>query len=105
ASRCTVGRWGSGPSSPTASKVAASSPSSRWLAGAGTATSGSPHAPVARAEARVGDAAIHGELLQFKAEQPVIGGQHRMAQLLGHPGTDPLVPAAAQGGRRAGGVR
>jgi hypothetical protein len=37
------------------------------------------------AAGRLGDAAIHGQVLQFQAEQPVIGGQHRMAQLLGHP--------------------
>ena len=41
---------------------------------------------------------------ELQTEQPVIGGQHRQAQLLGHAGADPLVPAAAQGGRRAGGV-
>jgi hypothetical protein len=43
-------------------------------------------------------------MLQLQAEQLVIGGQHHQAQLVGHPGADPLIAAAAQGGRRAGGV-
>jgi hypothetical protein len=34
----------------------------------------------------------------------VVGGQHRQAEPLGHAGVDPLVAAAAQRGRRAGGV-
>jgi hypothetical protein len=37
-------------------------------------------------------------------EQPVVSGQHRTARLLGHPGADPLIAAAAQGGRRAAGI-
>jgi len=44
-------------------------------------------------------------VLQRQAEQPVIGGQHQQAYLLGQAEGDPLVAAAAQGGRRAGGVR
>jgi hypothetical protein len=56
------------------------------------------------AAGRLGDAAIHGQMVQLQAEQPLVGGQHRTAQLLGHTGTDPLVPAAAQGGRRAAGI-
>jgi len=51
------------------------------------------------AAGRLGDAPIHGQVLQFQAEQPVIGGQHRQPQLLGEPKGDPLIPAAAQGGR------
>jgi hypothetical protein len=39
---------------------------------------------------------------QLQAEQLVIGGQHEQAQLLGDPGGDPFVAAAAQGGGRAG---
>jgi hypothetical protein len=35
----------------------------------------------------------------FSKPTAVIGGHHRQAQLLGHPGGDPLVTAAAQGGR------
>jgi hypothetical protein len=38
---------------------------------------------------------------QLQAEQLVVGDQDRSAQLLGHAGGDPLVAAAAQGGRRA----
>jgi len=34
----------------------------------------------------------------------LVGGQHQQAQLVGDPGGDPFVTAAAQGGRRAGGV-
>jgi hypothetical protein len=41
-------------------------------------------------------------VLQLQAEQPVIGIKHRQAQLLGKAEGDPLVAAAAQGGRRAG---
>jgi hypothetical protein len=43
-------------------------------------------------------------VLQLQAEELVIGGQHGPAQLLGHPGADPLIAAAAQGGRRAAAV-
>jgi hypothetical protein len=86
------------------------------LAGAGTAISGIPHAPIATerfrlplatihrtwpgdlpAAGRLGDAPIRGQLLQFQAEQPVIGGQHRTAQLLGYTGADPLIAVAPQG--------
>jgi hypothetical protein len=52
----------------------------------------------------LGGAAVHRQLLQFQTEQLVIGSQHLQAESFGHPGADPLVPAAAQGGRRAGGV-
>jgi hypothetical protein len=34
----------------------------------------------------------------------VISAEHQQAQLLGHPGGDPLISAATQGSRRAGGV-
>jgi hypothetical protein len=43
-------------------------------------------------------------VLGFQAEQPLVGAEHRQARLLGHPGGDPLVAAAPQGGRRAGGI-
>jgi hypothetical protein len=43
-------------------------------------------------------------VLQFQAEQPVIGGQHQQAQLLGQAQGDPLTAAAAQGRGRAGTV-
>jgi hypothetical protein len=38
-------------------------------------------------------------MLQLQAEQLVVGDQDRSAQLLGHAGGDPLIAAAAQGGR------
>jgi hypothetical protein len=41
-------------------------------------------------------------VVQVQAEHAVVGGQHRQAQLLGQAQGDPLVTAAAQGGRRAG---
>jgi hypothetical protein len=41
-------------------------------------------------------------VVQAQAEHAVVGGQHRQAQLLGQAQGDPLVTAAAQGGRRAG---
>ena len=53
------------------------------------------------ATGRLGGAPIHGHLLQAQAEQAVVGGRHPQAQLLSHPGADPLVTAAAQGGGRA----
>jgi hypothetical protein len=46
----------------------------------------------------LGDAAVDGQVLQLQAEQPVVGGQHGQAQLLGHPQGDPLVAAAPQRG-------
>jgi hypothetical protein len=54
------------------------------------------------AAGRLGDAAIHRQVRQLQAEQLVIGGQHEQAQLLGDPGGDPFIAAAAQGGGRAG---
>jgi hypothetical protein len=54
------------------------------------------------AAGRLGDAAVHGQVLQFQAEQSVVGAKQRQAQLLSHPGADPLVAAAAQGAGRAG---
>jgi hypothetical protein len=50
----------------------------------------------------LGDAAVHGQVLQLQPEQLVAGAKHRTAQVLGHAGADPLVAAAAQGGGRAG---
>jgi hypothetical protein len=47
----------------------------------------------------LGDAAVHRQMLQLQAEQLVVGDQDRSAQLLGHAGGDPLIAAAAQGGR------
>jgi hypothetical protein len=101
-----------------ASKVAARSPSSRRLAGARHRRQRNPArlggdrafqpllAPVHRAwpgdlaaAGRLGDAPIHGQVLQLQAEQPVVGGQHQPAELLSHAGADPLIAAAAQGGR------
>ena len=56
------------------------------------------------AAGRLGAAAIHRQVLQLQAEQSVMSGQHQQADLVGDAGADPLIPAAAQGGRRAGGV-
>jgi hypothetical protein len=103
--------------------VAASSLSSRWLAGAARVASGIPVAsmasdrlrPCLRRSVGLGPATwppqgalvmqpVHHQVLQFQAEHAVVGGQHRQAELVGHPGGDPLVTAAAQRGRRAGGV-
>jgi hypothetical protein len=41
-------------------------------------------------------------VLQLETVHAVIGGQHRQAELLGHPGAEPLIPAATQGSRRTG---
>jgi hypothetical protein len=41
-------------------------------------------------------------VLQFQPEQPVVGAKHRAPQPVGQAQADPLVTAAAQGGRRAG---
>jgi hypothetical protein len=41
---------------------------------------------------------VDGQVGQRQAEQLVIGGQHEQAQLVGDPGGDPFVAAAAQGG-------
>jgi hypothetical protein len=43
-------------------------------------------------------------MVQFQAEHAVVGAQDRTAELIGDAGADPLVAAAAQGGRRAAGV-
>jgi hypothetical protein len=43
-------------------------------------------------------------VLQLQAVHPVVGGQCQAVELVGHPGGDPLVAAAAQGGRRAGAI-
>jgi hypothetical protein len=54
------------------------------------------------AAGRLGDAPVHGQALQFQPEQPVVGAKHREPQPFGKAQGDPLVAAAAQGGRRAG---
>jgi hypothetical protein len=41
----------------------------------------------------LGDAPVHGQALKVQAEEPVIGGQHEPAQLLGQAEGDPLVAA------------
>jgi hypothetical protein len=50
------------------------------------------------------DAAVHRQVRQLQPEQPVVGAKHHQPQPLGEPQGDPLVTAAAQGRRRAGGV-
>jgi hypothetical protein len=91
------GPLGQRPTTGILSKVAASNPSSRWLAGAGTAPSGTPPATVATAlealfaavdragpsglaaAGRLGGAGVYRQLLQFQAGHAVVGGQHRQA--------------------------
>jgi hypothetical protein len=43
-------------------------------------------------------------VVKLQAEQPVVGAKHRAPKPVGKAQGDPLVTAAAQGGRRAGGV-
>jgi hypothetical protein len=54
------------------------------------------------AAGRFGDAAVHRQLLQLQAEQPLVGAEHRQAKPFGKPERDPFVAAAAQGRRGAG---
>jgi hypothetical protein len=54
------------------------------------------------AAGRLGDTAIHRQVLQLQAVHAVIGGQRQAVPLVGHAQGDPLIPAAAQGGGRAG---
>jgi hypothetical protein len=54
------------------------------------------------AAGRLGDTAIHRQVLQLQAVQAVIGGQRQAVPLVGHTQGDPLIPAAAQGRGRAG---
>jgi len=58
------------------SNVAASSPSSRRLAGPGDLP----------AAGRLGDAPVHRQVGQFQAEQPVVAVKHRQPQSFGNPG-------------------
>jgi hypothetical protein len=41
-------------------------------------------------------------MVQLQPEYPIVGAKHRRAEAFGNPQRDPLVAAAAQGGRRAG---
>jgi hypothetical protein len=41
-------------------------------------------------------------VVKFQAEQPVVGAKYRQPEPFGNAQGDPLVAAAAQGGRRAG---
>jgi hypothetical protein len=54
------------------------------------------------AAGRLGDAPVHRQVVKFQTEQPVVGAKHGTPKPFGHPEGDPLVAAAAQGGRRAG---
>jgi transposase len=54
------------------------------------------------AAGRLGDAPVHGQVFQFQPQQPVVGAKYRQPQPVGEAEGDPLVAAAAQGGRRAG---
>jgi hypothetical protein len=51
---------------------------------------------------RLGDTAIHRQVRQLQAVHAVVGGQRQAVELVGHAQGDPLIPAAAQGGGRAG---
>jgi hypothetical protein len=105
------------------SRVAASKPSWRRLAGAGTAASGMPAAsqaterlrPCLRRSTGLGPATwpppgasvIQPSMARCSGSKPcsrVIGRQGELVELLGQARGDPLVAAAAQRGRRAGGV-
>jgi hypothetical protein len=50
------------------------------------------------AAGRLGDAAVHRQVVQFQAEQPVVGAKHRALKPVGKAQGDPLIPAAAQRG-------
>jgi hypothetical protein len=50
---------------------------------------------------RLGDAPVHGEVLQVQAEQAIVGGHGELEEQVVDAGGDPFV-AAAQGARRAG---
>jgi hypothetical protein len=50
----------------------------------------------------LGDAAIHGQVGKLKAEEAVVGGQHRQAHPFGKAKGDPLITAAPQRGGGAG---
>jgi hypothetical protein len=52
---------------------------------------------LAAAARRLGDAAVHGQVVKLQADEAVIGGHSQPVELLGHAGGDPLITAAAQG--------
>jgi hypothetical protein len=56
------------------------------------------------AAGRLGDAAVHRQMVQLQPEDPPVGAKYRQAGAFGQPEGDPLVAAAPQGGRRAGGI-
>jgi hypothetical protein len=64
----------------------------------GAATSALP------AAGRLGRAAVHRHVGQVQADHLLVGIQASQPQLIEDSQPDPLVPAAAQGGGRAGGV-
>jgi hypothetical protein len=53
---------------------------------------------------RLGDAAIHDDVLELQADEPVVALLGNLGQLLHHPEADPLVATTAQGGGRTAGV-
>jgi hypothetical protein len=54
------------------------------------------------AQGRLGDAPIHAEVVEFKTEPTVVGGEGELVELFHDAGGDPLVAAATQRARRAG---
>jgi hypothetical protein len=52
----------------------------------------------------LGDAAVHGDLVEQQPDDAVVGVQRDLLELREHPELDPLVAAIADGGRRAGAV-
>jgi hypothetical protein len=56
------------------------------------------------AAGRLGDAAVDGQGVQRQPDHAVVGGKDQQVQPLAQPERDPLIPAAPQGGGRAGSV-
>jgi len=46
---------------------------------------------------RLGDAAVHDQVVKLQADEAVIGGYSQPVELVGHAGGDPLITAVAQG--------
>ena len=57
------------------------------------------------AAGRLGDAAVHHDVIELQTDEPVVTILGDLGQLVHHPENDPLVAAAAQGGGRTAGVR
>jgi hypothetical protein len=53
---------------------------------------------------RLGDAAIHDDVLELQTDEPVVALLGNPGHLVHHPEADPLVATTAQGGGRTAGV-